>query len=112
MGRSRSRILLGKSRKKLQQNLEIWKSPKNIQVLASTIPQAFIQAANLAVPQKSSKTPSFKVKKSEEWRQAELAARKATKKWQARGCPRELENEYFVNKKQARSELRQAVNEH
>ena len=50
----------------VQQNLEIWKSPENIQVLASTIPQAFIQAANLAVPQKSSKTPSFKVKKSED----------------------------------------------
>ena len=96
----------------LQQSFDIWKTPENIQILASTIPQAFIQASNLAVPQKSNKLPSFKVKKSEEWRKAELAAVKATKKWRTNGCPRDADNVHFVKKKEARSNLRQAVNKH
>ena len=69
----------------------------SIQVLATTIPQAFIQAANLAVPKKSSKPPNFKVNKSEEWRKAEAAAVKATKKWRVNGCPHEPENEFFIS---------------
>ena len=38
--------------KLLDQNFSLWENPENLQVLASTIPQAFIQAAELAVPQK------------------------------------------------------------
>ena len=53
-------------------NFSLWDNPENLQVLASSIPQAFIQAAQLAVPQKSSKPPNFKVKKSEEWRKSEI----------------------------------------
>ena len=98
--------------KLLELNFQTWNNPENIEVLAKTIPQAFIQAASLAVPQKSSRLPTFKVIKSAEWRKAEAAAVKATKKWRLNGCPHEPENEYFINKKQARSELRQAVNKH
>ena len=85
----------------LQQNFNTWENPENIQILSITIPHAFIQAANLAVPLKKNTMPSFKVKKSEEWRKAEIAAQKATKKWRADGCPREQENELFLDKKQA-----------
>ena len=96
----------------LQQNFDFWHAPENIQVLANTIPQAFIQAATLSVPQKSNKIPSFKVKKSEDWRKAELAAVKATKIWRTNGCPRDTDNVHFVMKKEARTNLRKAVNKH
>ena len=98
--------------KLLQQNFSIWESPENIQVLAATIPQAFIQAANLAVPMKKNNMPTFKVKKSEEWRKAEMAAQKAANKWRTNGCPRNEENQLFLAKKQARNSLRQAIKKH
>ena len=75
------------------------------------VPQAFTQVANLAVPTKISKISSFKIRKSEDWK-AELAAQKATRKWRQQGCPRDMDNKYLENKKQARGNLRQAVKKH
>ena len=93
-------------------NFSLWDNPENLQVLASSIPQAFIQAAQLAVPQKSSKPPNFKVKKSEEWRKSEILANKAAKLWRDNGKPTDLNNRYFCEKKEARSKLRDAVKKH
>ena len=98
--------------KLLEQNLSLWENPENLQVLASTIPQAFIQAAELAVPQKSSKPPNFKVNKSVEWRKAEISANKAAKTWRDNGKPRDLENKFVCEKKEARSKIRDAVQKH
>ena len=98
--------------KLLEQNFSNWENPENLQVLASTIPQAFIQAAELAVPQKSSKQPNFKIKKSLEWRKAETLANKAAKKWRENGKPTSTDNRLFLEKKVARKNLRQAVQKH
>ena len=50
----------------LEQNFEIWSSPENLQILASVIPQSFIQAAELAAPSMSNKRANFKIFKSED----------------------------------------------
>ena len=98
--------------KLLEQNFVIWDNPENIQVLASTIPQAFLQAAELSVPTKEVELPNFKVKKSLEWRKAEQVANKAEKVWRMNGKPRNEDNKLLMNKKVARSNLRAAVQKH
>ena len=95
--------------KLLQQHFSTWENPENVQVLSATIPQAFIQAANFAFPLKKNNMPTFKVKKSKEWRKAEITAHKAAKKWRSNGCPRDEENQLFLAKKQTRNSLRQAI---
>ena len=37
----------------LELNFSMWENPENLQVLASSIPQAFIQASELSVPTKT-----------------------------------------------------------
>ena len=64
----------------LEQNFEIWSSPENLQILASVIPQSFIQAAELAAPSMSNKRANFKIFKSEDWLKAERAAKIASNK--------------------------------
>ena len=71
----------------LEQNFTFWKQPECIQTLALLIPQAYIQAAEKAVPSKETKDIHFKTVKCERWRKAEIAAQKATKKSQ-HGCVR------------------------
>jgi hypothetical protein len=86
----------------LELNFSLWENPENLQVLASSLPQAFIQAAELSVPTKTSK----QVKKSEEWRKTEILANKAAKIWRENGKPRGLDNKFLFDKKEARSKLR------
>ena len=93
----------------LTQNFEFWNSPECISTLARLIPQAFIQSAEIAVPSKQKKEINFKTVKSEEWRKAEISAKKATKQWKAQGKPRNEENLYFIAKKGTRLNLRKAV---
>ena len=38
----------------------------------------------------------------QEWRKAELAAVKATKKWRTNGCPCDADNVHFVKKKKSK----------
>ena len=82
----------------LEHNFDFWNTPECISILSMLIPQAFIQAANVAVPSKQKKDINFKVLKSEEWRKCESAAKKATKKWKSMGKPRDENNKHFVEK--------------
>ena len=69
----------------LTKNFEFWNKPECISIIARLIPQAFIQSAEIAVPAKPKKEINFKTIKSEEWRKAEIAAKKTTKKWKTQG---------------------------
>ena len=98
--------------KLLNQNFTMWEKSGSIKVLAATIPQAFIQAANMSDPQKTEKMPNFKVFKSFEWRKAEISANRAALNWQKAGKPRNLESTLLLDKKEARANLRVAVRNH
>ena len=83
----------------------IQETPENIQLFAATIPQAFIQAVNIAVPLKKNNIQTFKVQKSEELRKAEIAAKKAANKWRTNGCPRDEEIQIVLAKKEQKTAL-------
>ena len=93
----------------LEQNFEFWNTPQCISVLSMLIPQAFIQAATIAVPSKQKKDINFKIIKSEEWRKCEIVAKKATKKWKSMGKAWDENNKYFVDKKETRANLRKSI---
>ena len=54
---------------------------------------------------------NFKVRKSEDWLKAEMAAKKATKKWKSMGMPRNEDNQFFIAKKETRLNLRKSINQ-
>ena len=91
----------------LQQNFEFWDKPECIDVLL--IPQAFKQAAEVSVPSKQNREPNFKTIKSEEWIKAEIAAKKASKRWNQMGKPRGEENSCFIAKKRTKLALNNAI---
>ena len=68
-----------------------------MQVLASIIPNCFLQAADLAVPSKATRKPNYKIHKSPEWRKAELDAKNALSKWKVAGKPKNEESILFKN---------------
>ena len=96
----------------LENNFQTFSSFENLHILARMIPQAFIQAADEAVPCKKQKKANFKVKKSPEWLKAEIKAKKINRKWIKAGKPYSSENDIFNEKKQARAELRKSVKTH
>ena len=98
--------------KLLEQNFDIWNSPENLQILATVIPKSFIHAAELAAPQKEHKKPNYKVFKSENWRKAEISAKKASSAWVKAGKPRNVNNVLFDAKKTTNITLRGAINAH
>ena len=93
----------------LEENFQFWNQPQCIQTLALLIPQAYIQAAEIAVPSKQKKEMHYKTVKSEGWLKAETDAKKATKAWKSKGKPRSEENPYFIAKKETKSVLRKAI---
>jgi hypothetical protein len=96
----------------LEDNFQTWNAPENLHILAALIPRAFIQSAEVDVPCKNVKKQNFKVRKSEEWIKAEFQAKKASKRWAMSGKPSDLDNTFFIQKKQARGELRSTIKNH
>ena len=94
----------------LEQNFQFWNAPECISTLSLLVPKAYLEAADIAVPSKQKKDINFKVRKSEDWLKAEMAAKKATKKWKAMGKPRQEDNQFFIAKKETRSNLRKSIN--
>ena len=88
---------------------QFWIAPECISILSLLVPKAYIEAADLAVPSKQKKNINFKIR-SEDWLKAEMAAKKATKKWKQMGQPRNEDNQFFVAKKETRSNLRKSIN--
>ena len=88
---------------------DIWHFPENINILASVIPSTFIYAAELSAPSKSNRKPNYKVFKSEDWRKAELAAKKASRRWIQAGRPRDEDGQNFKANKGANIQLRCAI---
>ena len=86
----------------LHQNFEFWNEPECLNTLALLIPQAYKQAADVAVPSKQNMDTNFKTTKSEDWLKAETAAKKASKKWVAMGKPRNEENDFYLAKKETK----------
>ena len=105
--------LYGSSLEKLlEETFDLWEAPENFQVLASVIPNCFLQAAEIAVPSKQTRKSTFKINKSPEWRSAELDAKNALNKWKTDGKPKNDESITFKNKKESQSNLRKAIKEH
>ena len=73
----------------LDETFRNWDSPENMEVLAKLIPMNFLQAAEMSVPSKSSKKPSFLINKSEEWRKTEIVTNQSLAKWNKAGKPRD-----------------------
>ena len=71
----------------------------------------YIEAADIAVPSKQKKDINFKVRKTEDWLKAEMAAKKATKKWKSMGMPRNEDNQFFIAKKETRLNLRKSISQ-
>ena len=94
----------------LENNFQFWNQPQCIQTLALLIPQSFIQAADISVPSKQMQEITFKTVKCEKWLKAEIAAKKASKKWVKMGKPRNVENQLFIAKKETNLLLRKAIN--
>ena len=98
--------------KLLEETFDLWAAPENFPVLASVIPNCFLQAAEIAVPSKQTRKGTFKINKSPEWRKAELDAKNAFNKWKVDGKPRNDESVTFKIKKESQSNLRRAIKEH
>ena len=91
----------------LEKIFENWNAPENLQILATTIPHAFIQAAEASVPCQEYREPNFKIKKSTEWLKAETNASKAKRKWCRAGKPVEADDPILMrkNKPEPNSEM-------
>ena len=83
-----------------EQNFSFWNQPECIQTLALLVPQAYIQAADIAVSSKQIKDINLKTVKCDRWRKAEIVARKATKNWILEGRPRNEDNDILKSQTQ------------
>ena len=83
-----------------------------MQVLASSIPNCFLQAAEIAVPSKPARKTTFKINKSPEWRKAEISAKNDLTEWKKAGKPNNEESVILKSKKESQSILRKAIKEH
>lgn len=95
----------------LSQQFEIFNSPENIPVLAEAIPSAFIAAAESTGEIKVAKQPkSYKSDKSRDLWKAELYAKQKYRAWVNENKPGDPQNKYFVEKTEAKKQLRHIKN--